>query len=75
MSDQHGGPAPDPAALDGTATSSHAGHDAHAAEAGEDGHAAALGPIDWPAWGAGVLGLLIGLGTAFAFAIATGRIG
>jgi hypothetical protein len=31
-----------------------------------------LGPIDWPAWGAGALGALIGLVMAAAFAAATG---
>ncbi len=43
----------------------HAGHDEH----GE--HAAALGPIDWPAWGAGVLGVGAGLVVAFCLYLAT----
>jgi len=33
-----------------------------------------LGPIDWPAYGAGALGLVIGLAMAAAFAIAVGAI-
>ncbi len=73
--DHAGHPATEPATLDDTATSEHVGHDAHAAEAGEHGHGEALGPIDWAAYGAGVLGILVGLGTAFAFAVATNRLG
>ena len=41
------------------------GHDDHAH--GED----ALGPIDGAAWGAGVLGVVIGLAIAFCFVLAT----
>lgn len=74
MSDPHGGSATGPAGLDDTTTSSQVGHDEHAAEAGEHGHVDSLGPIDWAAWGAGLLGLVIGLGTALAFAIATNRL-
>ena len=47
------------------------GHDDHA-------HAeeAALGPVDWPAWGAGVLGAAAGLLVAWAFVIvALSRLG
>jgi hypothetical protein len=33
-----------------------------------------LGPIDWPAYGAGALGLLIGLVIAVALAIAVGAV-
>jgi hypothetical protein len=43
--------------------SSH-GHD----ESGHD--EAALGPVDWPAWGAGVLGVALGLAVAWAFVLA-----
>ena len=41
------------------------GHDDHAHDEG------ALGPIDTAAWGAGVLGVVIGLAIAFCFAVAT----
>ena len=44
------------------------GHDDH-------GHAEmALGPVDVVAWGVGVLGVVIGLVTAFCFALSTGLI-
>jgi hypothetical protein len=42
------------------------GHDDHA-HADEE----ALGPIDLAAWGAGIVGLLIGVAIAFCFALAT----
>jgi hypothetical protein len=75
MSDPHSEPPASPAAPDQTASSSHAGLDAHAAGADEHGHGDTLGPIDWVAWGAGLAGLLVGLGTALAFVIATNRLG
>ncbi|MDP9481606.1 MAG: hypothetical protein M3P84_00095 [Chloroflexota bacterium] len=40
------------------------GHDDH----GHD--EAALGPADWPAWGAGLLGVALGLAVAWAFVLA-----
>jgi hypothetical protein len=43
----------------------HAGHDEH----GE--HAAALGPVDWFAWGAGILGVAAGLVVAFCLYLTT----
>jgi hypothetical protein len=43
----------------------HAGHD----ELGE--HAPALGPIDWFAWGAGILGVGAGLAVAFCLFLST----
>jgi hypothetical protein len=51
----------------------------HADEPGHehDDHAhpgEALGPIDWPAYGAGALGVLVGFGIAAAFATAVGVI-
>lgn len=53
----------------------HAGAVAHHAtdEHGHDDHAHAeesLGPIDVPAWGAGILGVLLGLAVAVAFVFA-----
>lgn len=44
--------------------------DSHAGEHGHDDHADgedALGPLDLPAWGAAVLGLVLGLIVLFAF--------
>ena len=44
------------------------GHDDH-------GHAEEpLGPIDWPAWGAGVLGVILGLAVAWCFVLATAEL-
>jgi hypothetical protein len=43
----------------------HAGHDEH----GE--HAAQLGPIDWRAWAAGLLGVWAGLVVAICLFVAT----
>ncbi len=79
MSDPHAGPDPrepaGPGGVEAATTGDHVGGDAHAVEAEEHGHGESLGPIDWAAWGAGLIGLLIGLGTAVAFAITTNRIG
>lgn len=38
---------------------------------GEHEHGEALGPIDWRAWGAGGLGVLIGLVIALSFYVVT----
>jgi hypothetical protein len=43
----------------------HGGHDEHVE------HAAALGPIDWFAWGAGLLGVGAGLVVAFCLYVST----
>jgi hypothetical protein len=44
--------------------------DAHASD--DHGHGAdALGPIDVAAWGAGALGVALGLAVAFCFVVAT----
>ena len=61
----------------------HAAGDAHHADAhdGATGHDAPghhddpLGPIDWRAWGAGVLGVALGLGVAVVFGLTTGLLG
>ena len=37
---------------------------------GEGHDDAALGPVDWPAWGAGLLGVALGLAVAWAFVLA-----
>ncbi len=82
MSDPHADPGAhstaDPATPGAAAHAggeAHGPDDAHGSGGDEHGHGEALGPIDWVAWGAGVAGLLIGLGTALAFAIATNRLG
>ncbi len=56
----------------------HDAHDAHGADAGHgDGHGhggPALGPIDWKAYGAGLVGAAMGLVVAAVLAITTGYI-
>ena len=52
--------------------------DDHGDDHGHDDHAhgeEALGPIDVTAWGAGALGIVIGVVMAACFALATGVIG
>jgi hypothetical protein len=53
----------------------HHAPDDHGEEHGHDDHAhaedALLGPIDVIAWGAGVLGVVLGLAVALAFALST----
>ena len=58
------------------AVAHHATND-HGEAHGHDDHAhaeEALGPIDVPAWGAGILGVALGLAVAVAFMLATGDI-
>jgi len=43
----------------------HDGHDEH------DEHASTLGPVDWFAWGAGILGVGAGLVVAFCLYLST----
>lgn len=46
----------------------------HGDDGGHDDHAhpeEPLGPIDWVAWGAGALGIVIGIAIAFCFVLAT----
>ena len=38
---------------------------------GGQGHGAALGPVDWPAWGAGLLGIAAGLLVAACLYLST----
>ncbi len=77
MAESHA-PAPaDPHAGD-TTTGPHGSTDDHGADHGHDDHAHAaesLGPIDLPAWGAGILGVLLGLLVVAAVAVASGAIG
>ena len=53
----------------------HHAPDDHGEEHGHDDHAHAgdslLGPIDVIAWGAGVIGVVLGLAVALAFALST----
>ena len=67
--DQHAGDAPGhPGSV------AHHSTDDHGDEQGHNDHAHAeesLGPVDRPAWGAGILGVLLGLAVAIAFVIAT----
>jgi hypothetical protein len=47
----------------------------HGGDHGHDDHGHVdepLGPIDVAAWGVGILGVAVGLATAFCFALATG---
>ena len=57
----------------------HHAPDDHGDEHGHDDHAHSdedvLGPIDTIAWGAGVIGVVLGLAVAVAFALSTGAIG
>ena len=52
--------------------------DDHGEDHGHDDHAHAdsmpLGPLDLIAWGAGVLGVVLGLAVVWAFASATGAL-
>jgi hypothetical protein len=52
--------------------------DDHGADHGHDDHAhevvMPLGPIDWIAWGAGILGVALGLVVVVGFALATGGV-
>ncbi len=52
----------------------HHATDDHGDDHGHDDHAhaeEALGPVDGPAWGAGILGVVLGLAVAAAFVLAT----
>ena len=65
---------PDETASDAT-TGSHGSQDDHGAADGHDDHAhtaMAPGPLDVGAWGAGLLGILLGLIVAIALAISSG---
>jgi hypothetical protein len=57
----------------------HHAPDDHGEDHGHDDHAHTdeelLGPIDAIAWGAGVIGVVLGLVVALAFALLTGTIG
>ena len=50
----------------------HAGGDAHDAHGGHGGPS--LGPIDWRAYGAGILGAALGLAVAAVLAVTTGYV-
>jgi len=61
-----------PVAGDGHHTDAHDGATGHDAPGHHD---EPLGPIDWRAWGAGVLGVVLGLAVAVVFARSTGLLG
>ena len=70
----HADASADPHASDAM-TGPHGSTDDHGADHGHDDHAHAaddLGPIDLPAWGAGVLGVVLGLAVVVAIALASG---
>ena len=50
----------------------HDAHDAHDAHGGHGGPA--LGPIDWRAYGAGIVGAALGLAVAAVLAVTTGYV-
>jgi hypothetical protein len=71
----------DPHAADAHASDAMAGphgsSDDHGADHGHDDHAhaaAADGPIDLPAWGAGILGVALGAVIVVAIALASGSL-
>jgi hypothetical protein len=52
-----------------------ADHGADADHAGHEGHGGpSLGPIDWPAYGAGLVGAVLGLVVAGVLAVTTGYV-
>jgi hypothetical protein len=63
----------DPHASDPPMAGEPHGLDDHGATHGHDDHGHAeetLGPADWPAWGAGAIGVVFGLIVAWAFILA-----
>lgn len=52
-------------------TGSEGAHEDAATAHGDAGHAAPLGPIDWYAWGAGILGIAAGLVVAACLYLST----
>jgi hypothetical protein len=65
---------PDPHGGSGAVEGAHGSTADHGDEHGHDDHAhdsMELGPVDWPMWGAGALGVAAGLVVAAAFAVAT----
>lgn len=65
MSDQHATAGHDAAAAHGD------GHDGHGDDHGH-GHDAALGPVDWAMWRAGLVGLVAGLVVFAGLVVALG---
>jgi hypothetical protein len=57
----------------------HHATDDHGEDHGHDDHAhddsLPLGPVDTFAWGAGILGVVLGLSIVLAFALSTGMVG
>ena len=66
--------ADEPGHADAMASGDHHDVDDHGADGGHDDHAhggEALGPIDVQAWGAGLLGVALGLAMTACFILAT----
>jgi hypothetical protein len=64
MTDAHGAEVPDQHGASHAVEGEHGSVDDHGGDHGHDdhGHAAeALGPIDWPMWGVGVLGVVVAI--------------
>ena len=83
MSDEHvPSPSHDPAGghdgghSDAGSVAGHGDAAAHAADHGAHGghEAMSLGPVDWTAWGIGVVGVLAGVIVAVCAALSTGAI-
>lgn len=75
MSDMYGTQPAHAAGAHGTATDhgTTTGHDAGGHGVDDHGHAGGtLGPIDWPMWGVGVLGVVLALAVVAGFVLATG---
>lgn len=67
----------DPHASDAM-TGPHGSADDHGADHGHDDHAhggEGPGPIDLATWGAGLLGIILGLAVVLAIAVAAGAVG
>jgi hypothetical protein len=49
----------------------HGGHDEHADHDEHGDHGVPLGPVDWAAWGAGIVGAAAGIAVAVCLYVAT----
>jgi hypothetical protein len=77
MTETHAEPSANPHASDAM-VGPHGSTEDHGADHGHDDHAHPaedLGPVDLPAWGAGLLGVLLGVVVVVAIALAAGVLG